>query len=99
MFSIDYAEGVVNDLTMMRPFDRKQVLDRIDEQLKRKPVTETRNKKKLVGLVPPWEHEPPVWEIRVGQYRVFDDVDEAELHVTVRAIRRKPPHMTTEEIL
>jgi mRNA-degrading endonuclease RelE of RelBE toxin-antitoxin system len=99
VFSINYAQGVIDDLAMMRPFERKQVLDRIDEQLTHQPATETRNRKKLVGLVPPWEHESPVWEIRVGQYRVFYDVDELERRVTVRAVRRKPPHTTTEEIL
>ena len=60
---------------------------------------ETRNKKILVGLTPPWEHQPPVWELRVGEYRVFYDVDEPDRRVTVRAVRRKPPHATTEGIL
>ncbi len=60
---------------------------------------ETRNKKKLVGLVPPWEHVEPVWELRVGEFRVFYDVDEVEARVVVRAVRRKPPHKATEEIL
>ena len=41
----------------------------------------------------------PVWELRVGEYRVFYDVDDTEHVVTVRAIRHKPPHATTEEIL
>ena len=38
-------------------------------------------------------------ELRVGEYRVFYDVDDTERLVTVRTIRRKPPHATTEEIL
>jgi mRNA-degrading endonuclease RelE of RelBE toxin-antitoxin system len=50
-------------------------------------------------VVPPWEHEAPVWQLRVGGYRVFYDVSEAASVVTVRAIRYKPPHKTTEEIL
>jgi mRNA-degrading endonuclease RelE of RelBE toxin-antitoxin system len=41
----------------------------------------------------------PVWELRVGEYRVFYDVDEVGGQVVVRAVRRKPPHKTTEEIL
>jgi hypothetical protein len=32
-------------------------------------------------------------------YRVFYDVDDAAGRVIVRAVRRKPPHKTTEEIL
>ena len=27
-------------------------------------------------LAPPWEHVPPVWELRVDEYRVFYDVAE-----------------------
>ncbi len=53
----------------------------------------------LPGLVPPWEHVLPVWELRVGEHRVFYDVDDPAKIVKVRAIRHKPPHTTTEEIL
>ncbi len=53
----------------------------------------------LEGLAPSFEAVPPIWELRVGEYRIFYDVDEDEKKVYVRAIRRKPPHKTTEEIL
>jgi mRNA-degrading endonuclease RelE of RelBE toxin-antitoxin system len=99
MFSIDYAKGVANDLAGLRAFERRQMLDQIEEQLTHQPTQETRNRKLLPGLKPPWDEELPVWELRVGEYRVFYDVDDAERLVTVRAIRRKPPHATTEEIL
>jgi mRNA-degrading endonuclease RelE of RelBE toxin-antitoxin system len=99
MFTIEYAEGVLEDLKELRATDRKRVLDKIDEQLQDNPAQQTRNKKILVGLKPPWEHEEPVWELRVGTYRVFYDVDEEEQRVIVRAVRTKPPHKTTEEIL
>ena len=42
---------------------------------------------------------PTVWELRIGEFRVFYDVNEETALVTVRAIRQKPPHKTTEEIL
>ncbi len=99
MFTIEYAEGVAEDLASIRPFDRSRLLDSIEEQLTHQPTAEARNKKILVGLTPPWDHEPPVWELRVGQYRVFYDVDETERRVAVRAVRRKRPDNTTEEIL
>jgi mRNA-degrading endonuclease RelE of RelBE toxin-antitoxin system len=53
----------------------------------------------LVGLVPPWDHLEPVWALRIGAYRVYYDVDEARSAVIVRAIRHKPSHQTTEDIL
>jgi len=99
MFTIEFSEAVAEDLADLRAFDRKQILGQIDTQLIHQPTAETRNKKKLVGLDPPWEYAGPVWELRVGEYRVFYAVDEEEARVTVRAIRRKRPHKTTEEIL
>ena len=99
MLEIDYAAGVAEDLAGLRGFERARILDEIEEQLTEQPTQETRNKKLLPGLKPPWDQELPVWELRAGEYRVFYDVDDAERLVTVRAIRRKPRHATTEEIL
>jgi hypothetical protein len=67
--------------------------------LTHQPTQETRNKKMLPGLKPPWDAVLPVWELRVGEYHVFCDVDNAEQRAVIRAIRRKPPRATTEEIL
>ena len=96
MFIIEFAPSVADDLDGLRAFDRTRILDEIDEQLTHEPNRETRNKKVVVGLVFPWEHEEPAWELRVGEYRVFYDVDEPAGHVTIRAVRHKPPHKTTE---
>jgi mRNA-degrading endonuclease RelE of RelBE toxin-antitoxin system len=95
VFIISYAE----DLTTFRAYDRKQLLDQIEQQLSHEPTHETRNKKMLRGLTPPWEHVQPIWELRINEYRVFYDADEVAGQVVVRAVRRKPPHKTTEEIL
>lgn len=99
MYKIKYSEGVADDLGGLRPNQRGQILDRIEVQLRHEATGQTRNRKIVVGLVPPWEHVDAVWELRIGEYRVFYDVDEAESTVIVRAIRHKPPHKGTEEIL
>ncbi len=99
MYEIEYASDVADDLAGLRAYDRKRVLDEIEEALLYEPKRETRNKKPVVGLIPPWDSEEPTWELRSGPYRVFYDVDETKGQVTIRAIRRKPPHKTTEEIL
>lgn len=99
MYSVNYAAGVAQDLAELRAFDRTRILDQIEEQLTQQPTQETRNKKLLPGLKPPWDQELPIWELRVGEYRVFYDVDDTEHVVTVRVIRHKPPHATTKEIL
>jgi mRNA-degrading endonuclease RelE of RelBE toxin-antitoxin system len=99
MYEIEYAEGVSEDLKGLRARERSQILDRMEEQLTREPTRETRNKRMLVGLKPPWDQEAPVWELRSGTYRVFYEVDEEAQRVIVRAVRHKSPHKTTEEIL
>jgi len=99
MFQIRYAEGVADELQAIRAYDRRIILDRIDEQLKHEPTTETRMKKIIVGLNPPWQHIEPIWQLRVGEFRVFYDVDDEQQLVNVRAIRHKPPHTATEDLL
>jgi mRNA-degrading endonuclease RelE of RelBE toxin-antitoxin system len=99
MFTIEYASGVAEDLSDFRTGDRKLLLDRIEQHLAHEPTKATRNRKIILGLKPPWEYEEPIWELRVGQFRVFYDVDDKTRMVVVLAIRFKPPHKTTEEIL
>jgi len=99
MFAIEFSEGAFEDLAGVRPFERRRMLETIEAQLGDLPTRESRNRKQLRGLVPPFEAVPPIWELRIGNYRVFYDVDEEEHRVYVRAIRRKLPHKRTEEIL
>jgi addiction module RelE/StbE family toxin len=99
MYKIEYAEDVSEDLINLRGYDRKQILRSIEKQLRYEPTKETRNRKPLIGLIPPWDHLEPVWELRVGDYRVFYDVDDEAAIVKIRAIRYKPPHKTIEDIL
>lgn len=99
MYTIEYAEGIRDDLKSLKAFERKHILDKIDEQLSYEPAARTRNRKPLFGLKPAWEHLEPVWELRVGEFRVFYDIDEVAALVTIRVIRHKPTYKTTEEIL
>jgi hypothetical protein len=74
-------------------------MDAIEKELAYQPTTPTRNRKELPDLRPPWEAVPPIWELRVGNYRVFYDVAEGDKTVMIRAVRHKPAGRTTEEIL
>ena len=65
MYVIEYAEGVADDLARLRAYERKQILDRIERQLKHEPTRKTKNRKPLIGLIPPWEPVEPVWELCV----------------------------------
>jgi mRNA-degrading endonuclease RelE of RelBE toxin-antitoxin system len=99
VYEIEFAEGVADDLAALRAYDRVHILDSIETQLRYQPTQETRHRKILVGLVPPWDYVEPVWQLSIGAYRVFYDVDEGRSVVVIRAIRHKPPDKTTEEIL
>ncbi len=99
MYRIEYAEGIADDLARLRPYDRNQILDQLEERLTYEPTKKTRHRKPLPSLIPPWAYIEPVWELRLGAYRIFYDVDEQTSLVKIRAIRHKPPHRTTEEIL
>ena len=99
MYDIRFARGVEDDLHRTPVFYRNRILDVIESQLTNTPLTPTRNRKLLVNLIPPWEAVPPVWELRVGEYRVFYDVSEEDSVVYVRVVRRKPRGKKTEDIL
>ena len=99
MFAIKYVKSFAADLAELRAHNRTRLLDSIEAQLLHEPVRPSRNRKPLLGLVSPWDYIEPVWELRIGEYRVFYDVDVATSVVTVRALRHKPPHKTTEQIL
>jgi mRNA-degrading endonuclease RelE of RelBE toxin-antitoxin system len=98
-YEIEISVAAVEELKEIEPYYRQPVVDAIDQELAHQPTTETRNRKLLVGLAPSFEHVPPIWQLRVGDYRVFYDVDEQRQVVSIRAIREKPPHVTTEDIV
>lgn len=99
MFTIHYAESAERELAELPKFDAARIMDEVDEQLRVYPTTPSARRKPLEEVSPPWEPaRPPVWQLRVGDFRVFYEVEE-ELHeVAVRAVRRKG-RKTTAEIL
>lgn len=99
MFAVEFTAEAVDNLKKLRSYDRKRILDTIDCRLTAAPTQPTHNQKILVGLKPPWQQEEPIWELRLDPFRVFYDVDESAQRVVIRAVRRKDPHRTTEDIL
>jgi len=96
MFEVRLVRGALQDLRRLRGHDRARIIDEIERRLVAQPQEPRRNRKELTALVPPWEHVPPVWELRVGDYRVFYDVDAGARLVVVRAVRRKGRSATKE---
>jgi mRNA-degrading endonuclease RelE of RelBE toxin-antitoxin system len=98
MFRIRLRSRRTDDLKRLRARDRARVVSEIERCLSEHSQEPSRNRKELAGLVPPWEHVKPVWELRVGDLRAFYDVDTGAMQVIVRAVRRKG-RSTTREIL
>ena len=99
MYEVRLAAGAAGDLDRLPPFHRHRIVDAIESQLTHQPEVQTRNRKLLQRALAGWRGNPQVWELRVGDFRVFYDIDSEQRTVVVRAIRRKPPHRTTEETL
>ena len=98
-FESEIADLAAEELRAIRLFDRRRILEQIHSQLETQPAIATRNRKRLDGAIPDFEHVPPIWELRVGEFRVFYDVDELAGFVAIRAVRRKLQRQTTEDVI
>src|SRR5262249_39727927 len=98
-FSIELTRSAIGELKALRVFDQRRIRDAIRQQLETQPLVATRNRKCLDQPPADFDYVPPLWEVRVEDYRVFYDVDETEQKVFVRAIRRKRADQTTEDVL
>ena len=98
VFAIRIAQLALDHLAAIRASDRNRVLDEMMKQLRHEPSAPTARRKQLLGVVPSFEHVQPVWQLRVGDFRVIYDVDESNDTVIVRAVLRKG-RRTTKEIV
>jgi mRNA-degrading endonuclease RelE of RelBE toxin-antitoxin system len=98
-FQIEVTDLAETELSAIHVFDRRRIVDVVREQLTHQPTVETRNRKRLDAAAPAFDHVAPVWELRVGDYRVFYDVNAENETVYLRAVRLKQQGQTTEEII
>lgn len=99
-FEVELTLGAQEELDGLRAFDHRRVLEAISLHLRDQPNIATRLRKNLGdGMTADFEYVPPLWELKVGEYRVFYEVDEAQKVVVVHAVRLKPPSKTTAEVL
>ena len=96
-FRIELWPSAQRELDALRAFEKRKLADAMKSQLSYEPLVVTRNRKPLPNIAAPFEFELPLWELKVGEYRVFYDVSKE--NVNVRSIRLKPPGKTTAEIL
>src|SRR5262249_9797078 len=95
-FTIEFSHSAATVFRRIRVYDQRRIADEIDAQLLQEPTKETRNRKRLPGVASGFEHVPPLWELRIGEFRAFYDVDGEAMKVHIRAIRRKLPGQTTQ---
>jgi mRNA-degrading endonuclease RelE of RelBE toxin-antitoxin system len=98
-YAIQIVPSALEELKTIEVFQRRRIVQVIDDQLTQQPTAVTRNRKPLPDLRPGFECEPPIWELRIGGYRVFYDVAADSQTVYIRAVREKPPHAQTEDIV
>ena len=98
-YKIEITDLVFDELRTIAVFHRRRIIEEINVQLTHQPTNATRNRKLLSAAVPAFEHAAPIWELRVGEFRVFYDVNEASGIVYIRAVRRKGQGQTTEDLL
>ena len=98
-YDIVVHELAIKEMESLRAFDQRRILAEIDRQLADHPTAPTRRRKCLIDLRPSFEHELPVWELRVSAYRIFYDVAEEDQRVHIRSVRRKEPFQRTKDIV
>ena len=82
-YHLEATEDAERQLDQLTARNRKIVLEAIRDRLTHQPTVETRNRKRL---------EPNSladWELRVGKYRVFYDVEVDHVLVLIIAVGEK----------
>jgi mRNA-degrading endonuclease RelE of RelBE toxin-antitoxin system len=79
-YSIEFSEDAQRQLHQLTARDRAILLDAVEQQLARQPTKVTR-KRKLLQVNP-----LATWELRVGKFRVFYNVEDEKLIVIVIAV-------------
>lgn len=80
MFRIEITEEASEDLRCLKKFEQRLILEAIELQLAAEPLFETRHRKPLRP------NELSTWELRIGAFRVFYDVEPASRLVRVKAV-------------
>ena len=82
-FTIEITEEAIEDMQCLDKAACVTIIDAIERQLVDQPLLETRNRK---PLRPDSQFG---WELRIGNYRVFYDVNEETVTVSVVSVGYK----------
>jgi mRNA-degrading endonuclease RelE of RelBE toxin-antitoxin system len=94
-FRVELTAAAESDLRQLRAYQRAIVLDAVARALREDANSVARNRKPLRSTDP---MRTPAWEYRVGDIRIFYDVDVSAETVLILRIRRKGRKTTAEVI-
>jgi mRNA-degrading endonuclease RelE of RelBE toxin-antitoxin system len=83
MFQIEFTPEAIDDLRAIHKYDQQLIIAGIESQLPHQATQPTRNRKQL---------RPNLlaeWELRIGDFRVFYDVDAERAVVKIEAVGYK----------
>ena len=82
-YRIEVTEDAKVDLSYYTAFEQKLIVSEIREQLTQQPLVETKNRKSL--------RDTPIapWELRIGKFRVFYEVNEPAEMVNIVSVGHK----------
>lgn len=83
MYVIDITVDALEDLRFLRKHEQERIFDQIEKQLTYQPTLPTRNRK----LLRP--NPLAAWELRIDPFRIFYNIDENKVVVSVVAVGRK----------
>ena len=83
MFEIELTLDAIDDMRLLRKYERQQIVETIQDQLAHQPTEETRNRKRLRP------NQLAEWELRIGRFRVFYDIDVQANRVKIEAVGYK----------
>jgi len=82
-YDVEFSEDAERQLGNLAARDRRTIIDAIDEKLAHEPNVQSKHRKRL--------RENPLakWELRVGDHRVFYEVEDERVVVLVVAVGTK----------
>jgi len=84
MYEIEFTPTAREDLRYFKKYEQNIIIEAVETQLAYEPTVETTNR---------FQRNPPYladWELRVGDFRVFYDVEEIVRVVRIERIGEKP---------
>ena len=83
MFQIEFTPEAIDDLRAMRKYDQQLIIAGIESQLPHQATHPTRNRKQLRP------NQLAEWELRIGDFRVFYDVEAERAVVKIEGVGYK----------